>query len=294
MKGWVIGGFLLGAALGQRCPEPVYVFTSAELRWQAGGNTLDITAGKTVAACEGDTLEAPQGAQISFGYAAGPPQKRSLGTGERLVLRLPRSAPPVVKGLATTLGDNFKSLAQRLFGGSAAQPVEAASRGDEIAGRSVYFPLLVLGHNRLLAGATQVALPYAEAAAPYTLTLKHNGQTLAMAYSQTYSKILILRLAQPLAAGQYQLRLESGNGSAAVEELQVLEPLPTPPAEIASSEPQAVFYTLWLARQPGWALEALQRAYRSQGDYPVLGLLVTLMTPATPAEERILSDNLGS
>jgi len=291
---WGLGVLLLlGLALGQRCSEPIYVVTNADLRWLAGNNTLNIAAGKTAAACQGDTLEAVHDARISFGYAAGQPQKRDLKAGERLVIQMPRSAPPVVKGLAATLGDNLKNLAQRWFGGATAQPVEAASRGDEIAKREVYIPLLVLGHNRLLAGATQVVLPYAEAAAPYTLTLSQNGQTIAQAHSQTYNQVLILPLAQPLPAGQYSLRLESGNGSVAVEDLQVVTRLPALPAELAGSEPKEVFYTLWLAHQPGWALEALQRAYGLQSDYPILGLLVTLMTPLTPEEERLMSDNLG-
>lgn len=293
MKSWVWTVVLLGAALGQRCPEPVYVVTNAELRWGAGGNMRSIAAGKTAAACEGDTLEAVQNAQVSFGYAAGQPQRRSLKAGEKLVLQMPRSAPPVVKGLAATLGDNLKALAQRWFGGTTPRPVEAASRGGELAGRSVYLPLLVLGHNQVLAGATQLVLPYAEAAPPYTLTLSQGGQILAQTRSAIYDQVLVLRLGQPLAAGTYQLRLDSGNGSAALETLEAVEALPPVPPELAGSDPQAVYSTLWLAHQPGWALEALQRAYRWQTDYPVLGLLVTLMTPRTPEEERLMADNLG-
>lgn len=294
MKRW---GFaiLLGAglAVAQRCQEPLYVLTTAELRWTAGANTLSVAAGKTAAACEGDTVEAVHDTQLSYGYATSRPQKRELKAGQRLVLQMPRTAPPVVRGLAATLGENVKNIGQRWFGGAAPRAVEAASRTAEIAKRNVYMPLLALGHNRLVAGTIRIVLPYAEAAAPYSLTLSQGGQPIVRVRSDVYEQRFVLQLAQPLVAGTYRVRLESGNGSVVVDDLEVVAALPDAPPEIAQSDSRAMFYTLWLARQPGWALEAYQQALRLQADFPVLGILVTLMTPSTLEEEQILADTLG-
>lgn len=294
MKRWGVAILLgLGLAVAQRCPEPIYVLTTAELRWIAGVNTLFVAAGKTAAACEGDTVEAVRDAQVSYGYATSSPQKRELKAGQRLVLQMPRTAPPVVRGLAATLGENVKNIGQRWFGGTTPRAVEAASRTAEIAKRNVYIPLLALGHNRLVAGVTRLVLPYAEAAAPYSLTLSRGGQPIMQVRSDVYGQAFVLSLNQPLGMGTYRLRLESGNGSVVVDDLEVVAALPEAPPEIAQSDSRAMLYTLWLARQPGWALEAYQQAWRLQSDFPVLGILVTLMTPSTLEEEQILADTLG-
>lgn len=291
---WIFYLFLiLSMAWAQRCPEPLYVVTTAELRWTAGNTTLSIAAGKTAAACEGDSIEAVREAQVSFGYATGKPQKRQLRAGERLRLELPRQAPAVVRGLSATLSDNVKNMAQRWLGGGSARPVEAASRNPEIAVRNIYMPLLALGHNRLVAGHTRLVLPYAEATAPYTLTLLRGEQVIAQSRSPSYHQSFVLELTQPLAAGQYRIRLESANGSLMQDELEVLPALPQLPGELEASENKTGLSVLWLSRQPSWALEAYQQAMLLQTNYPALGVLVSLMTPTTLEEEKNLVEALG-
>lgn len=286
-------GFILVGSLGiaQRCPEPVYVVTTVELRWTVGGNASSIAAGKTVAACEGDTLEAVKDGQISYGYAAGTPQKQNLKAGQRFSLQLPKGPPKVVKGIAATLSDNLKTMAQRWFGNANASPVQAASRDPQMAKRNVYMPLLALGNNRILT-TQRLVLPYAEAQEPYTLSLSQGGQEIIKSSSPVYHLRFVLGFSQPLKPGIYQIRLESGNGSVLVDNLEVVDTAPIPPEEISQSEAKTPLGVLWLTHQPGWALQAYQQAYALQQDEPTLGVLLTLLSPQNLEEEQLLNQYL--
>ena len=200
----------------------------------------------------------------------------------------------MVQGLGRGILEIVKGLAQKFFG-SNANPVQTAARDPkEITQRKVYSPLLALGQNRVVE-ASQFALPFAEAAGPYTLTLSKGDQVLAQGKAETYSGNITLTFPQGLLAGTYRLRFESGNGSVLVDELEVVSAstLPTIPADLRQPGSEEVLVTTWLARQPGWALEAYQRAVRLQNEYPALGFLATTLNPTTPEEDQLLSELLG-
>lgn len=293
---WIMAlGSILSPALAQSCAEPIYVSTSGAIRWlPQNGVVREVLPGKTLVACDGDTLEALGPARLTYGFASARPERRELGAGERLTLRL-RPPNTVAQGLGRGILETFRGVAQKFFG-SASSPVQTASRDPSaIQKRNIYSPLLALGQNRIIEGRQTLVLPFAEAAAPYTLTLSKGEQVVARATSESYGGNLSLSFAQGLAAGVYALRLESGNGSVLLDQLEVLPAasLPATPADLKQAGPEEVLSTTWLARQPGWALEAYQRAVRLQEEYPALGFQAATLNPSTPEEDQLLSELLG-
>lgn len=295
MKWIMVLGWLMSVALAQTCAEPIYVSTRGAIRWlPQNGVVREVPPGKTLVACDGDTLEALGPTRITYGFASARPERRDLGAGERFTLRL-RPANTAAQGLGRGILEIVKGVAQKFFG-SSSSPVQTASRDPSaILKRNIYSPLLALGQNRIIEGSKALVLPFAEAAAPYTLTLSKGDRVVARAKSEGYNGHIALSLAQGLAAGVYTLRLESGNGSVLLDQLEVLplSALPATPADLKQAGAEEVLSITWLARQPGWALEAYQRAVRLQDDFPALAFLAATLNPSTPEEDQLLSELLG-